>query len=85
MTDYSDVIGRSFTFAVFSDNRKLAKKIIDRACELQSFDILCGVANGILDIKAGLSNIDPKLCEEMECFCQKIHACTCDECLEDLK
>ena len=40
MTDYSDVIGRSFTFAVFSDNRKLAKKIIDRACELQSFDIL---------------------------------------------
>jgi len=85
MTDYSDVIGRSFTFAVFSDNRKLAKKIIDRACELQSFDVLCGIANGILDIKAGLSNIDPKLCEEMECFCQKIHACTCDECSEDLK
>ena len=26
MTDYSDVIGRSLTFAVFSDNRELAKK-----------------------------------------------------------
>ena len=85
MTDYSDVIGRSFTFAVFSDNRELAKKIIDRACELHSFDILCGVANGILDIKAGLSNIDPKLCEEMECFCQKMPTHTCADCSEGLE
>ena len=85
MTDYSDVIGRSFTFAVFSDNRKLAKKIIDRACELQSFDVLCGIATGILDIKTGLSTIDPKLCEEMEYLCQKIPACKCDDCSEDLK
>ena len=66
-------------------NRELAKKIIDRACELQSFDILCGVANGILDIKAGLANIDPKLCEEMEYLCQKIPACRCDDCSGDLK
>ena len=85
MTDYSDVIGRSFAHAVFSGNRELAKKIIDRACELQSFDVLCGIANGILDIKTGLSTIDPKLCEEMEYLCQKIPACKCDDCSEDLK
>ena len=85
MTDYTDVIGRSFAIAVFSNNRNLACKILEKVSELDQRDFMCGIANGILDIKSCLSKIDSELCEELECFCEKMPSHTCAECSEDLK
>ena len=85
MTDYTDVIGRSFAIAVFSNNRNLACKILEKVSELEQHDFMCGIANGILDIKTCLSKIDSELCEELECFCKKMPFNTCAECSEDLK
>ena len=85
MTDYTDVIGRSFVIAVFSNNRNLAYKILGKVSELDQRDFMCGIVNGILDIKTCLSKIDSELCEELECFCEEMPSHTCAECSEDLK
>ena len=85
MTDYTDVIGQSFAIAVFSNNRNLACKILEKVSELDQHDFMCGIAKGILDIKSCLYEIDSELCEELECFCKKMPFHTCTECSEDLK
>ena len=78
--------GRILSFAVFSHNKKLAEKIIDNVNRFDSHDFVCGVANGMIDIKAGLAKIDPEVCQELEEMCKKFPTWyACDECREDEK
>ena len=78
--------GRILTFAVFSRNKKLAEKIIGNAQRYDTHDFVCGIANAILDIKAGLAQIDPYLCEELEGLCKNFPTWyKCEECEDEWK
>ena len=86
MKDFADDCGRIFSFSVFGYNKKLVEKIIDNNQEYDTIALLCGMANGILDIKAKLAKIDLQICEELEKECKKFPAYyDCEECKEELR
>ena len=86
MTSLDSDSGRILSFAVFSHNKKLATKIIDKAHAFNPDDFVCGIANGMLDIKAGLAKIDPEVCQELENMCKQFPTYySCDECKEEEK
>ena len=86
MTSLDSDSGRILSFAVFSHNKKLARKIIDKAPTFEPNDFVSGIANGMLDIKAGLARIDPEVCQELENMCKRFPTYySCDECKEEEK
>ena len=86
MTSLDSDSGRILSFAVFSHNKKLATKIIAKAPTFDPDDFVCGIANGMLDIKAGLARIDPEVCQELENMCKRFPTYySCDECKEEEK
>ncbi len=86
MTSLDSDSGRILSFAVFSHNKKLATKIIDSSSRYDPYDFLCGIANGMIDIKAGLANIDAQVCQELEDMCKRFPThYSCDECKEEGK
>ena len=86
MKDFASDSGRILTFAVFSHNKKLAKKIIDNAQRYDTYDFVCGIANGMLDIKAVLAKMDPQICEELEGLCKNFPTWyQCEECQDEWK
>ena len=86
MKDFASDCGRILAFAVFSRNKKLAEKIIDNAQRYDTHDFVCWVANGMLDIKAGLAKMDPQICEELEGLCKNFPTWyQCEECQDDWK
>ena len=86
MTDLDNDSGRILGFAVFSHNKRLAQKIIDCVHRYNPHDFVCGIANGMLDIKAGLAKIDPEVCQELENICKNFPThYSCDECKEEEK
>ena len=80
MSDLDNETGKIIIFAVFGDNKKLAQKIIDKSHGLDTHDFCLGVANAILFIKSGLTEIDESVSLELETLCEQHQRHECDIC-----
>ena len=81
--DYNDIVGRSLVTAVVKENKELAVRLMEDASKRDPMEILCGIANGLIELKKCISEIDPEFGKEIEYICDRTtNQCNCTDCKE---